>query len=111
MRLGETAKGESFKARAYKKAIDALKRLDGPILTAETVKDVDGVGKKIYEKITEIVATGGLKSADHAKYLLNLKQLLKAEFPELMFRGFVIETDGLLHELVQESVSFSKASL
>lgn len=52
-----------------------------------------------------------LDSQIHAKYLLNLKQLLKAEFPELMFRGFVIETDGFLHELVQESVSFSKASL
>ena len=72
MRLGETAKGESFKARAYKKAIDALKRLDGPILTAEAVKNVDGVGKKIYEKITEIVATGGLQAAERMKANTNV---------------------------------------
>ena len=49
-----------------------------------------------------------LDSQVHVKYLLNIKQLLKTRFPTLMCRGFVIETDGLLHELVQDSVSFTK---
>jgi hypothetical protein len=37
MRLGEVARGERFKALAYKKALDALKRFDGPVHVAEDV--------------------------------------------------------------------------
>lgn len=72
MRLGETAKGEKFKAIAYKKAIAVLNRYDGPIYDAEAVKSLDGVGKKIYEKIVEIVATGALKSAERMKETTNV---------------------------------------
>lgn len=67
MRLGETARGERFKAMAYKKAMDGIRRMDGPVLKAADVKDVEGVGKKIYEKIQEIVETGGLKAAVRIK--------------------------------------------
>ena len=67
MRLGEMAKKEPFKARAYKKAIDALKRFEGPIVRPEDIKNVEGVGAKIYEKISEIVATGGLKAAERMR--------------------------------------------
>ena len=67
MRLGEMAKQQPFKARAYKKAIDSLKRFEGPILRPEDIKDVEGVGAKIYEKIAEIVATGGLKAAERMR--------------------------------------------
>ena len=67
MRLGETAKGQRFKALAYKKAIDGIKRVKTPILKAEDVKDTEGVGKKIYEKIQEIVATGQLRAAERMK--------------------------------------------
>ena len=72
MRLGEVARGERFKALAYKKAIDSLKRFNGSVHVAEDVKDVEGVGKKIYEKITEIVATGALKAAERMKETTNI---------------------------------------
>jgi len=67
MRLGETAKGETFKALSYKKVIDGIKGHEGPIYSAEAVKDMKGVGKKIYEKIAEIIATGGLRAAERMK--------------------------------------------
>ena len=64
MRLGElAAEGGKFKAIAYAKAIRGLKAFPGPITTAEAVKDVPGVGAKIYAKIVEIVATGALSAA------------------------------------------------
>ena len=67
MRLGELATGERFKAAAYKKAMDGIKRMDKPLTTIEDVKDVDGIGKKIHDKIVEILATGGLKAAERMK--------------------------------------------
>jgi DNA polymerase/3'-5' exonuclease PolX len=59
--------GGKFKALAYKKAIDNIRRFDGPVTSAEDIKKVDGVGKKIYDKIVEIVATGGLAAAERMK--------------------------------------------
>ena len=59
--------GGKFKAMAYKKAIDNIRRFDGPVTSAEDIKKVDGVGKKIYDKIVEIVATGGLAAAERMK--------------------------------------------
>jgi len=63
MQLGESG----FKALAYKKAIDSLKAFEGPIVSAESVKDIKGVGAKIYAKIQEIIATGGLVAATEMK--------------------------------------------
>ena len=68
MRLGEmAADGGKFKALAYKKAIDSIKRFEGPVTSAEQLKDLDGIGKKIYDKIVEILATGHLAAADRMK--------------------------------------------
>jgi DNA polymerase/3'-5' exonuclease PolX len=73
MRLGELASaGGRFKANAYKKAMESCKRFDGPILKAEDVKDLDGIGTKIYEKIQEIVQTGALRSAERMKQTTNV---------------------------------------
>ena len=73
MRSGELAKPDrKWEAVAYKKAIQNLKRFDGPIYSAEAIKDVDGVGKKIYTKIVEIVATGALKAAENMKETTNV---------------------------------------
>jgi len=64
MRLGELAASERFKAAAYKKAIDTLKRMDGPLTKIEDIAGLEGIGKKIHEKIVEILATGALQSAN-----------------------------------------------
>ena len=68
MRLGEmAAEGGRFKALAYKKAIDSIRRFEGPVTSADQLKSVDGVGKKIYDKIVEILATGQLAAAERMK--------------------------------------------
>ena len=68
MRLGElAADGGKYKALAYKKAIDTIRRYDGPITSAEQLKTAEGIGKKIYDKIVEILATGGLAAAERMK--------------------------------------------
>jgi len=70
MRKGEIAKGEktsSFKARAYKKVMDQIQRLDRPIRSYDDLAGVTGIGEKIEEKIKEILATGSLASAERVK--------------------------------------------
>lgn len=67
MRLGETAAGERFKALAYKKAIDNIRRLTDPLTTVEQLKGVEGIGKKIYDKVAEIIQTGSLRAAESMK--------------------------------------------
>ena len=70
MRLGELAtagSGAKFKALAYKKAIDALRRMPGPLTSVADVKDMDGIGKKIEAKIADVIATGTMGAADRMR--------------------------------------------
>ena len=70
MRKGELAKGESagpFKARAYKKVMDQIQRLDHPVRSYDDLAGVTGIGEKIADKIKEILATGSLASAERVK--------------------------------------------
>lgn len=53
-----------FKALAYKKVIDEIKKLDHPIYSYKDVEGLSGIGAKISEKIKEIIATGTLQEAD-----------------------------------------------
>ena len=78
MRLGELAKREKtsvFKALAYKKAMDEIRRLDRPILSAEDVAGVPAIGEKIAEKIREIIATGQLAAAERVRATLGVDAL------------------------------------
>jgi DNA polymerase lambda len=66
LRIRDLQSGDKFSAIAYTKAIRELKKLD----TIKTISDVDGVsgvGKKIKEKVKEILETGQLKAAEKAK--------------------------------------------
>ena len=60
----ETAETEVWKARAYATAIKQLRLKEGPIHTIDDVNDVKGIGKKIREKIQEILDTGKLRQAE-----------------------------------------------
>jgi DNA polymerase IV len=129
MRLGELARSEKFKAIAYAKAIAALKRHDKPIYAAEEAKDIDGVGKKIYEKIAEIVATGALKAADRMKestnvdayeILLQVHGIGPVKARELMATGIKTIADlraafkrdpALLNETQQTGLRFYEAGI
>ena len=61
----EKAKGESFKANSYFKAVNALKKFDDDSnLTEQNIMAVKGVGKSIYQKIDTILKTGTCSQYD-----------------------------------------------
>ena len=71
LRKKDAAEKRVFQARAYKKVLDQLKNMEGPITTYEDVAYLEGVGDKMKAKFKEILETGSLASAERAK----------AEFP------------------------------
>lgn len=66
LRIRDLQSGEKFSALAYTKAIRELKKLS-KINSVSDVESVSGVGKKIKDKIKEILETGELKAAVKAK--------------------------------------------
>jgi DNA polymerase IV len=57
----QTSTPEKFKALAYKKAIESIRGMTEPLVTASQLKDMPGIGKKIYEKVETIINTGALR--------------------------------------------------
>lgn len=71
MRLGELALGgpqARFKAAAYTKAMNSIRRRAAPLTRAEDVHELEGVGPKIYAKIQEILSTGRLRAAEAMRH-------------------------------------------
>jgi DNA polymerase beta len=57
----DLSQNEKWKARAYDNVLKQLKVKEGPITSFDDLKDIKGIGKKIREKIEEILNTGDLK--------------------------------------------------
>ena len=53
-----TNEGNTFEALAYRKGINALKKYDKKISTINDIPKLKGIGKKITDKIKEILITG-----------------------------------------------------
>lgn len=62
----ETLNKQHFKARAYKKVIDALEMYEGAINTPDDIKTINGIGDKINSKIEEFLATGKMAAVETA---------------------------------------------
>ena len=81
-------KGENpFKIRAYTNAARALESLSEPIETLvaeERLGSIEGIGKAITEKVTELVTTGRLEYYEE----------LKSSFPEGIFELFELQGLG-----------------
>jgi DNA polymerase (family 10) len=81
-------KGENpFKIRAYTNAARALESLSEPIETLvkeERLGEIEGIGKAITEKVTELVTTGRLAYYEE----------LKGSFPEGIFELFELQGLG-----------------
>lgn len=81
-------KGENpFKIRAYTNAARALESLSEPIETIvkeERLGEIEGIGKAITEKVTELVTTGKLEYYEE----------LKGSFPEGIFELFELQGLG-----------------
>ncbi|ELR13437.1 DNA polymerase beta, putative [Acanthamoeba castellanii str. Neff] len=81
----EKSKGQMHRARAYEKAVRALRNHPTAITSGTEAQKLDGIGKKIGLKIDEILATGKLKKLDTLNEdpktkALNLFQQLKHTF-------------------------------
>ncbi len=68
----DTFRRKPFQARAYSEAIDQLQSLQGPVTTAKDVEGLTGFGKKLKDKVEEIITTGKLKAAEEASKELKL---------------------------------------
>jgi DNA polymerase/3'-5' exonuclease PolX len=71
LRIRDLSTKDKFSAIAYAKAIKELKKLDS-INSLSDVEGIPGVGKKIKEKIQEILTTGSLEAATIAKSELKI---------------------------------------
>jgi DNA polymerase/3'-5' exonuclease PolX len=56
-----------FKVKAYAKVIKELKNKEGPIEKIEDILNISGIGKKIKDKIIEIIDTGKLNAAERVR--------------------------------------------
>ena len=72
LRKADIARKKPFQAKAYAKVIEHLKALPGPIYSLNDVKEIEGAGAKIKDKMKEIIETGSLKAAAEAKKEVNL---------------------------------------
>lgn len=67
MYVGEMAAGQKFKALAYKKAMDNIRRMPGPLRAVEDLAGIEGIGKAIHDKVAEVISTGALRAAERMK--------------------------------------------
>ena len=61
------AKGQPFRANAYKKAQDSILLFDGNISSVDDLKGKKGIGQTIYDKLSSYVETGTLPILERAK--------------------------------------------
>nr|XP_055060943.1 DNA polymerase lambda isoform X2 [Misgurnus anguillicaudatus] len=60
-----THTGDKWRALGYSKAINALKSYSKPITTYEEACKIPGIGKRMADKIMEIMESGHLRKLDH----------------------------------------------
>lgn len=68
----DTFRRKPFQAKAYAEAIDQLESLENPVSTVKDVEGLSGFGKKLREKVDEIIKSGTLKAAEEASKELKL---------------------------------------
>ncbi|NXI90577.1 DPOLL polymerase, partial [Psophia crepitans] len=60
-----SVQGDKWRALGYSKAINALKSYHKPVTTYQEACKIPGIGKRMAEKILEILDTGHLRKLDH----------------------------------------------
>ncbi|XP_049646826.1 DNA polymerase lambda isoform X1 [Suncus etruscus] len=60
-----SVQGDKWRALGYAKAINALKSFHKPVTTYQEACSIPGVGKRMAEKIMEILESGHLRKLDH----------------------------------------------
>ncbi|XP_043375861.1 DNA polymerase lambda isoform X2 [Dermochelys coriacea] len=60
-----TVQGDKWRALGYSKAINALKSYHKPVTSYQEASKIPGIGKRMAEKILEILESGHLRKLDH----------------------------------------------
>lgn len=60
-----SVQGDRWRSLGYSKAINALKSYHKPVTSAQEAAKIPGIGKKMAEKIDEILDSGHLRKIDH----------------------------------------------
>ncbi|XP_004616395.2 DNA polymerase lambda isoform X3 [Sorex araneus] len=60
-----SVQGDKWRALGYAKAINALKSFHKPVTTYQEACSIPGIGKRMAEKIVEILESGHLRKLDH----------------------------------------------
>ncbi|KAL1005887.1 hypothetical protein UPYG_G00065170 [Umbra pygmaea] len=60
-----THQGDRWRALGYSKAINALKSYNKPVTSYEEACKIQGIGKKMADKVMEILESGHLRKIDH----------------------------------------------
>ncbi|XP_044125087.1 DNA polymerase lambda isoform X1 [Bufo gargarizans] len=60
-----SVQGDRWRSLGYSKAINALKSYHKPVTSAQDAAKIPGIGKKMAEKIEEILDSGHLRKIDH----------------------------------------------
>ncbi|XP_010871227.2 DNA polymerase lambda [Esox lucius] len=60
-----THQGDRWRALGYSKAINALKSYHKPVTSYEEACKIQGIGKKMADKVVEIMESGHLRKIDH----------------------------------------------
>ncbi|XP_045710576.1 DNA polymerase lambda [Phyllostomus hastatus] len=60
-----SVQGDKWRALGYAKAINALKSFHKPVASYQEACSIPGIGKRMAEKITEILESGHLRKLDH----------------------------------------------
>ncbi|TFK07012.1 DNA polymerase lambda [Platysternon megacephalum] len=60
-----TVQGDKWRALGYSKAINALKSYHKPVTSYQEACQIPGIGKRMAEKILEILESGHLRKLDH----------------------------------------------
>lgn len=60
-----THQGDKWRALSYSKAVNALKSYHKPITSYQEACQIQGIGKKMADKIDEIMESGHLRKLDH----------------------------------------------
>ncbi|XP_063817955.1 DNA polymerase lambda [Pseudophryne corroboree] len=60
-----TVQGDRWRSLGYSKAINALKSYHKPVTSSQEAAKIPGIGKKMAEKIDEILDSGHLRKLDH----------------------------------------------
>lgn len=71
--------GDSWRSRAYQRAIFSIRNLDFEINNINQIKSVKGIGKSIKEKIDEYLNTGRILKADEVALQLQEKTYLNSK--------------------------------